>query len=183
MFRTIGSEENNALDDRRTNPPSPCGSETALEYCADFTRTAFTKPQSQFTNVSPKKPPNDVFITAPCIGNHRLAINFVALISDRNIRVSVLHFCGCYPGRLGLAGFSSVLKKSYSKEAVYFNLQYCYFILWTSAVLQVRGTGLKFLDESGEGEGWILSTASISRSAKMKDLGRATNYSFFDVWF
>lgn len=67
IFRTMGSEENNALDDRRTNPPSPCGSESALEYCADFARSACSKPQ--FTNVSPKKPLSDVFIITPCIGN------------------------------------------------------------------------------------------------------------------
>ncbi|XKL64668.1 hypothetical protein PGB90_004754 [Kerria lacca] len=64
--KILGSDENNTLDDRRTNPPSPCGSETALEYCTDFPRPTFTKPQ--FNNVSPKKPSNDVFITTPCIG-------------------------------------------------------------------------------------------------------------------
>lgn len=66
ILRIMGSEENNTLDDRRTNPPSPCGSESALEYCADFARSACMKPQ--FTNVSSKKPLSDVFIITPCIG-------------------------------------------------------------------------------------------------------------------
>ncbi|XP_065201341.1 FHIP family protein AGAP011705 isoform X2 [Planococcus citri] len=58
--------DESVLDDRRTNPPSPCGSETTLEYCSDFSKQIFNKPQ---LSQSPKKQSsNDVFSTTPCIG-------------------------------------------------------------------------------------------------------------------
>lgn len=63
MLRILIDES--VSDDRRTNPPSPCGSETTLEYCSDFSKQILNKPQ---LSQSPKKQSNDVFSTTPCIG-------------------------------------------------------------------------------------------------------------------
>lgn len=54
------------MDDRGTNPPSLCGSETGLEYSTDFP----TLPQFriQSSNTSTKKSICDTFTTTPCIG-------------------------------------------------------------------------------------------------------------------
>ncbi|KAK7604799.1 hypothetical protein V9T40_005985 [Parthenolecanium corni] len=64
--RVIGVDDSNQLDDRHTNPPSPCGSEAALEYCTDFSHQPYFKPQ--FSNSSPRKGANDAFVATPFIG-------------------------------------------------------------------------------------------------------------------
>lgn len=63
------------MDDRHTNPPSPCGSEAALEYCTDFSHQPYFKPQ--FSNSSPRKGANDAFVATPFIGNNTDAYNLM----------------------------------------------------------------------------------------------------------
>lgn len=74
-FRVIGADDSPQLDDRQTNPPSPCGSEAALEYCADFSHQPYIKPQ--FLNSSPKKGTNEAFVATPFIGNFHFNLTLI----------------------------------------------------------------------------------------------------------